>query len=145
MYATLDQFTQNIGLAHAIRLSDRNNGNILDEPVIVSALEMAGAEINSHLSARFALPLPAGSILLRGFCIDIAAFRLRTDGVQESDAIRQKYDAAIKHLKAIAKGEAELDVAVPTSSGEVIIGSAQSVFMESNERLFSRDEMRGGL
>lgn len=98
------------------------SGSETGEPVVVrvdQALADASAEIDSHLAARFAVPLaPVPAVLIRITC-DIAIYRLfetaRDDDVKDT---RKRYEDAVKWLVGVAAGDISLDAPEKPAAAE---------------------------
>lgn len=96
---------------------DRHGQDMLDnlafrdgvEPdsVIAQALDDASAEIDSHLGARYTLPLKSVPGILVIFCVDIAIYNMAT-GTLLSEDIKDRYKRATKALELIASGKARI-------------------------------------
>ena len=73
-----------------------------------AALDDASTTIDGHLASRYETPMDPAPAPLKGYCIDIAAYRLFEQRDPDPDANaprRVRYDAAIKWLGRIAAGD----------------------------------------
>lgn len=85
----------------------------LDEGRVVACLADAGAEIRAILQARYSAEelrrLDAeGLSILKVYSIDIALYRVALSFSRSTDQIKERYEAAIKRLEAIATGKGGL-------------------------------------
>ncbi len=84
----------------------------LDRPKIEEAITHASALIVGYVQERWPQAV-AGTPLLKGFAADIARWRLRGRGGQQTamnETVQKRYDEAIGRLKDIAVGKLALDV-----------------------------------
>lgn len=86
---------------------------------IGAALQVAEAEANSYLGARYQLPVaPASAKLTRVVC-DLARYQLF--GVMSEGEPKDRAQAAVAWLRDVAARRASIEGAVPAASG---VGSA---------------------
>lgn len=78
------------------------------------ALTAAVAEIDSYLSTKYAVPVPASENMLR-IALQIGVYRLLGDAGTEQ--ARQDYDDAIRWLKDVQAGRAAIPNAPAQASG----------------------------
>lgn len=84
----------------------------LDRPKIDEALAFASAIVVGYVRDRWPGAVD-GSPMLAGFVADIARWRLRGRGGQQSamnETVQKRYDEAIGRLKDIAAGRLTLDI-----------------------------------
>ncbi|BBV67844.1 hypothetical protein STW0522KLE44_42320 [Klebsiella sp. STW0522-44] len=119
--------------------------NQLDDEKIASAIDDADAEINSFLAKRFQLPLAIESIPrpLNRVAVSIAIYWLSERASQISELIQKRYDDAIRTLKEIANGTRDLGLPTDTPAPET--DSGKLIVVSDNERLFTRNKLRGVL
>jgi len=131
----------------ALVVADHDGDGNVDAAAISRALEFATSEINSHIGARYPLPLPAVPTLLNQFCVDIALYRLANTADLVSEEHRTRYDDAIGHLKLIASGKAILDLPAPDSDNPddatTISNGPRPIVSGGPEREFTREKMKG--
>lgn len=117
-----------------------------DDVRITAGLEDASTEIRAILAARYSSAdlgaLDQDSLaVLRVYCMDIAFYRIALAFTRSSDAIKERYDQAIKRLEAIAAGKGAL-TSTGGSSGGGNDGDAEvgqnEVMVEGPERVFTR-------
>lgn len=83
----------------------------LDAPRIEEAIASAVAMVTGYVAARH--PGTVETPMLKGFAADVARYRLRGKGGQQtamSEVVQKRYDDAIQRLKDIAAGRLTLDV-----------------------------------
>lgn len=107
-YATQQNLVTRFGSDELIQLTDLNNLGSIDPAVVSVALADADAEINSYLAGRYNLPLTQVSAELVRLACDIARYRLFD--VRATEAVKVRYDDAIKKLRDIGKGLASLGI-----------------------------------
>lgn len=111
------------------------------EELTESAITDADAEINGYLSKRYKLPFEDPPGVLKKFSKDIAAYNLVSRiGIDEQDRDKTyltRYNAAIKFLTLVAEGRIEIGAYTPE------VNSAVGFHMQSSNRIFSRDSMKG--
>lgn len=115
----------------------------LNEVWIEQALDQADEEINSFLT-RYQLPLAVVPGLLNKLALSIAFYWLADRDNQATDLLEKRYEKAIATLKEIQSGKR--DLGLPDNSGgeaETSVGKVELV--QDNERLFTRNSLRGVL
>lgn len=115
----------------------------LNDVWIDEALATADDEINGYLSRRFVLPLPTVPDLLKRNAIVIAFYWLAYRDNQATDLLRERYDRAIAKIKEIAAGKIDLGLPTPDMPPEGSVGKVELV--QENERLFTRNSLKGVL
>lgn len=115
----------------------------LNDVWIDEALATADDEINGYLSRRFVLPLPIVPDLLKRNAIVIAFYWLADRDNQAADLLRERYDRAIAKIKEIAAGKIDLGLPTPDMPPEGSVGKVELV--QENERLFTRNSLKGVL
>lgn len=148
-YATLIQLTERYAERDLRNITD-DDAQALDTVRSGQAMADASAEIEGYLSTRYMMPLQdqsgvpmaAPTILVRCAC-DIAIYRLQTlrpaDDIKDA---RQRYEDAVKLLKAIACGDVQLpgaalrddvaDAPASPSAGMPQFGTPPSLFGRGN-------------
>ncbi|MFC6447169.1 phage protein Gp36 family protein [Shinella zoogloeoides] len=127
--------------------ADEETG-LRDDVRIDAGLVDASTEIRAILAARYSssdlASLDEDSLaVLRVYCMDIAFYRIALAFSRSSDAIKERYDVAIKRLEAIASGKG----ALTTTGGGAAGGSAagdvgqNEVIVEAPERMFTRERL----
>lgn len=131
-YATSQHMIDRFGIDELTQLTDLNNLGSIDQAVMNVALADADAEINSYLAGRYSLPLTQVSAELVRLACDIARYRLFD--IRASEAVKLRYDDAIKKLRDVAKGVASLGID-QASQPVAVAGGAQ---VQSGGRDFGR-------
>lgn len=101
--------------------ADETTG-LLDEARVARALDDASIEARTILAARYS---PAeidradtdGLAILRIYVMDIALYRVALSFSRLTDEIRERYQAAVKRLEAIAAGKGALSLAGERPAG----------------------------
>lgn len=110
-YAVQADLVDRFGSVELEQLTDRVSGQAIDIAVLDRALADADAEIDGYLAARYALPLASTPVTLVRIASDIARYRLYDERVTE--AVRKRYEDAVRDLKAISAGSIVIDGALP--------------------------------
>lgn len=110
------------------------------QAAVDGALERASAEIDSHLSARYPLPLASAPAALVTPCASIAVYMLAIRHTALTTTIEERYKQAIELMKRIADGKAGLGEAEPRVSADTD-ASTGGAFFSSGPRLFSRERL----
>ncbi len=104
-----------------------------DEPdleVVTEAIGKAEAEIDAYLGTVYNVPLSSPSLLIKSLSVDLALYHLYGRRSVAPAVRRQRYEAALALLRAVAEGKA----AVP---GAEVPGPMTT----SASRLFSRESL----
>ena len=101
------------------------------------ALERAGGEIDTHLSARYATPIPGKPSALVTPCVNIAVYGLAIRHTTLTETIEDRYKQAVALLQRIAEGKAGLGTDEPTVSSDPDVAGSGAAF-SANKRVFSR-------
>lgn len=141
-YATLADIVAIYG-DQVLYVADRDGDGVAETAAVDRALDAASAEIDSNLSARYALPLDAVPPILREICVDLAVYRLASSRDVLTADIRQRREDAVKHLGRIGEGKAGLGLASPDDDEDGQPDSPRPIVIGGPERLFSRDKMEG--
>lgn len=129
----------------ALVVADRDGDGLPDAAAVARALDHASAEIDTHLAARYPLPLASVPMMLTSWAVDIAVYRLALSADVLSDEHRRRYEDALAGLKRVAEGKAALvfpadpdaetpETPVDTSPHPIVVGGP--------ERLFTRQTLR---
>lgn len=121
---------------------DRNTGE-LNASWIEQALEQADEEINSFLGRRYLLPLPTVPGMLNKIAISIAFYWLADRDTQATELLQKRYDMALTSLREIANGKRELGLPTVEAPSESSVGKVE--LLQQNDRMFTRDSLRGVL
>ena len=144
-YATAADIVDLYGAAQLAVVADRDGDGLADPGTVDRALAEASTEIDLHIGARYALPLPTTPDALRRLAIDIAVYRLALAGSVATTEFRTRYEDAIKTCMRIAEGKASLQLP-PEPGGGTGDGAASSgprpIVTSGPDRLFSRATTR---
>lgn len=110
-------------------------------PIVESAIADAEGEVDGYLAKRYPVPLTVVPKAISKFTKDIAVYNLYSRvGIDEGDKEKNylnRYRAAIDFLKLAADGKINIGV------GSLQTSANTGFKVKSNDRLFSRDLMRG--
>ena len=106
MYANKDDLVQRYGEKEIIQLTDRDRAGVIDDVVLDRAILDASARIDGYLAAY--LPLTTVPAALIRVCCDIAHYYLYDFAPARPEAVRDKFEEAIKYLTAVGKGQISL-------------------------------------
>lgn len=135
-YATQADLTTRFSEAELVELTNRTLGaTTVDTDVLARALSDADAEIDARLATRFALPLASVPLLLVNLACDIARYRLYDD--RASEQVTKRYEAALRTLDQLRKGEIDIGLTA-TAQATPSAGGPQA---ESCGRVFSRSSL----
>lgn len=149
-YATLSDLQSRY--PNELTLLAANEATGLRDDVRISlALADASSEIRAILQARYSpadlAALDAPSLdLLKIYCMDIALYRISLSFARSNEAIKERYDASIKRLEAIAAGKGAL-TSTPGSGGGSGTGpdvgsvGQNEVVVVAPERMFTRERL----
>lgn len=115
----------------------------LNDTAIEQALEQADEEIDSFIGRRYVLPLPTVPGMLNKVAMTIAFYWLSDRDQQATDLVEKRYEMALTTLREIANGRRELGLPTVDTPEEGSVGKVELV--QTNERLFTRDTLRGVL
>lgn len=122
-YATVADLVAEFGEYEIRDLTDRASppAGEIDAAVAGRALTRAETTVNGYLASRYTLPAPADAV--RGYVLDLARGYLYVNTMPET--VKNRYDAAMRDLKAIGQGLMALPVApaaepTPAASGMVV-------------------------
>ncbi len=130
-YAVQQDLVDRFGELELAKLTDRVGGEVIDPAVLGRALIDADAEIDGYLAARYQLPLATIPAVIVRLACDLARYRLHDDRVTVS--VRQRYEDAVRDLKAISAGSIAIDAASPPAAA-IATGAVQ---VSAPDRVFS--------
>jgi len=113
-------------------------GETPDAEVVNEIIAQADAEIDAYLAVRYQLPLSETPARVKALSVDLALYHLYTRRSVMPEVRRQKYEDAVKFLKDVGAGRAEIIGA----AGLEMSGDVQEVTeISSSIRVFSRENM----
>lgn len=141
-YATprdmIDRFTSH-ELTHLTTVSGQPYDSAYANTKVMAALDDATAFADSFISARYDLPLPSTPAALTKAVCDIARYYLHGRRVEKDDPVRLAWMEAERWLRAVARGEAKLELAgdEPDASGNLTVTTTD------NARPLTAETMKG--
>lgn len=149
-YATIDDIDARHPAELILLAADENSG-IVDDGRVSAALVDASAEVRAILKARYSSAelgrLDSESLdTLRFYTIDVALYRIALSFARSNERIKERYEAAIKRLEAIAAGKGGLSFEGGTGGDDPSLtgpASPNEVIVDVPERMFTRDRLRG--
>ena len=105
-YCTSQDLIDRYGEEELIQLTDRTGTGAIDQSVLDQAIADAAAEIDAHLAFRYELPLTEVPAALTRIACEITRYQLYDDA--PLDAVKDRYDNALRFLRSVAKGEIRL-------------------------------------
>jgi phage gp36-like protein len=136
-YCTKQDVIDRFGENELMDLTDRDNMGVIVDSVLDQAISDASAEMDGYLGGRYQLPLVTVPPVLKALCCNIARYKLYDE--QASEQVTKRFDAAIKFLFSVSKGEISLGVDA-TGTKAVSNDLAQ---MQSAGSVFARDVSKG--
>lgn len=135
MYATVDAMKAKFGEQELIQLTDN------DEPYqyainlnkLNSAIEEANSEIDAYVGSRYSLPLRTVPPFLINIGCNLARFYAVTGDLAENDPIKNRYEASLKTLSKISKGELTLGGSPAGESKPIQSSSNNVMFMTARK------------
>ena len=137
-FLTVEEFTEMFGLAEVSQIAGIGNlndaaGRSIDTAKIEAALTYADDILIGYSRARYAvietLTPETTPALVKGLIGDVARYRLRDKSGsqgQVSEIVKERHDAALTNIKAVATGKFELPI-----TGEPINGEAGSTRVDA--------------
>lgn len=112
-------------------------------PLIEEAIADADGEIDGYLAKRYAVPITPVPKVISKFSKDIALYNLFSRAGLDKDGREgnylTRYNAAIKFLTLVAEGK----VSIGTEASDPVTAAETGFALQSNDRIFSRDQMKG--
>ncbi len=112
---------------------------------IEAALCSASALMDGYFCKRYALPIdaaPAGLVLLRNLCCDLAMGELSLLPGSRNDIVVEAVAAARKFLDAVSRGLADIPQNPPPGTPASALPSPNECVVEDDRRMFSRRDLR---
>lgn len=126
------------------RLADLDGNGTRDEAKITRALDDAQALIDGYIAVRVALPISPVPAILKNLSVDIAVYRMASDGGLLSEDMRTRYEDAISFLRDLAAGKATLPIPRinPGDTSTSAVSGPLHAVVDSAPRLFDRRGLR---
>ncbi|MCM2291089.1 DUF1320 domain-containing protein [Allorhizobium sp. BGMRC 0089] len=142
-FLTVDDFTSAFGLAEVAQIAGIGHlndpaGRSLDTVKIETAITWAEDILIGYARARYkiieTLTPDTTPPLVKGLIADVARYRLRDKSGgqgQVSETVKERHDAAMANIKAVATGKFELPIAGEAANGEAGSVGSQAVIPPS--------------
>lgn len=131
MYCTKQDLLDRGWEAELIQLTKKTGVVGIDDTALQQAIDDATADINKYIG-KF-LPLPVGYDGLLRIACDLTRYFLYDK--KATDQVQTRYDAAIRFLEKVAKG----DISLGVDSNNQPLPEGGLAEIESSPRLFGRD------
>lgn len=141
VYASQQDMIDRLGQDVLETLAWNSDSGQLDTARVDRALADATDEINARIGKRYTLPLSSVPGLLKRVAVHLAVYHLAT-GPALSEDIEKRYQANIKLLISIGKGESDLGLPDDALASE---NSQGAVVIKGPERQLTRDTLKGVL
>ncbi len=138
-YCTQDDILQQLDEATLIQLTDDTGIGSVDTEMVARAISDADATIDAYCQGHYSLPLEPVPAVIRKISVDISIYNLysrRADSVPENRL--ERYKNAVRFLERVSAGQISLGAAAPAPET-----TGNSVDIDQNERIFTRDNMEG--
>jgi phage gp36-like protein len=108
MYVNKQQLIDRFGQDELIQLTDRSTPAVgdIDDDVVNAVIDDVSSLIDSHLQARYTLPLINPPRVLQRFAGDIVRYYLYED--RATERVTELYNDAMKYLAAVRDGKINL-------------------------------------
>lgn len=141
MYATLERLIARFTEKELVRITDQVEpftGQI-NMVLLDSAMQMANSEIDAHLSTRYSTPIQNPNPFLQGLACDLTRYHVAVAAARVTDRDEKRYDAVLKILSKIGKGE--ISIGVSPAGAAPAAAKGHSVVVQSGR---PADFGRGG-
>ncbi|WP_290889384.1 DUF1320 domain-containing protein [Arenimonas sp.] len=139
-YATRQDMIDRFSEAELVQLTDKGEirADRIVDAVLERALADASAEIDGYLAGRYVLPLDPVPANLPLLCCDIARYRLQIN--EAGEAVKARYDGAVKFLSKVATGEIQIGA---TALGAKPVAASGGVSFNTGQKSFGREAFDG--
>lgn len=114
-YCTRANIEARLAAATLLHFADLDQDGVEDVGVVDSAIEEASAEVESYLAVRYPVPVSPVPRVLATAAASVAIWNLARGRGYDADSadkvIRMAYDDAMRWLKALSSGAAQLPLA----------------------------------
>jgi phage gp36-like protein len=141
MYATRSDMEALYSVDEVALIATRHTEDAPSNTSIERALKDASSLIDSHIAARYPLPLAAPAPVLTRPCVDIALYYLAQSATRLTEEIRQRYEDAMSLLARLAKGTATLGL--DTDGDGKSESGAKVITVSGPPRELTREKLRG--
>ena len=129
-YCTKADLIERFGEAELLAIARDESGMAIDTAVVERACEDASGEIDGYVSAAgYPVPLSPVPRIVTSYACDIARYRLYDE--QALEQVQKRYDAAVKFLRMVSRGEVRLGISTgqgSSSAGSVQMNPGRQVF-----------------
>lgn len=133
------------GPAELAALTDNEENGIADQAVLTEVWNDAEGQVDSYAGMLYLVPLDVTDTVvaarIKSVTADVAAWALLNRGDVVSEAKQRSYEAAIKWLEKLAKGEVQVpQPTTPASTGsrDTVSDWGTAGTTTASKRLFSR-------
>lgn len=102
MYCNKQDMLDRFGAEELVQLTDEHHTGDIDDVIVQRAIDDAAAEIDGYLATRYQLPLASVPPGLVRIACDMARYYLYS--AHAPDSIKDRYDDAVRFLRAVAGG-----------------------------------------
>lgn len=134
IYCTQSDLEKRFGTEEILELTDRDADGVTDAGVLDVVIEDAGAAIDSYIAKRYDLPISEVPTRLKKIACDLVFYALHQD---PPDKVSDDNKEALKFLKDIAMGRAELDIA-----GKEPTSATNDILVDASTRVFTHDTLK---
>lgn len=136
-YCTETDILKQISEEDLIGLTDDTGFGQVDEAVVEEKIQDADSEIDSYCKKKYEVPFDPVPDIVNKLSVDIALYNLysRRQNLL-NEVVTKRYDDAIKFLKDVARGLAEITDVPPPATDSDQVGKFQA-----NDRIFTRESM----
>ena len=138
-YSAKSDILEQLDEAILIQLTDDDGIGAVDDDKVTRAIADADATIDAYCQGRYSIPLDPVPDKMRQISVDLAVYNLysrRGDAAPETRKDRHK--EAIRFLEKVSEGKISLGSSTPSPET-----TGNSVDIDQNDRIFTRDKMSG--
>lgn len=138
-YCSQDDILEQMDEDILIQLTDDADAGSVDDDKVTRAIADADADIDSYVGVRKDVPLDPVPTVIRKRSVDMAIYNLYARRQGAPDDRKERYDAAVRWLALVAKGEVSLGEDDPDAPP----ADRHAPDIDHNDVIFSRDKMTG--
>lgn len=140
-YSIKDDILKALSLDNIIGLTDDDGLGVVDDNVVSQMIADADAVIDTYLEGHYDLPLNPVPAMIKRLSVALAIYNLyaRRPQMEIPESVKTSRQDGIRFLAQVSAKKVSLGAGQPatTTSGGVVL-------VTGNDRLFSRDKLRGG-
>ena len=138
-YSTKSDILEQLDEAILIQLTDDDSIGAVDDDKVTRAIADADATIDAYCQGRYSIPLDPVPGKIRQICVDLDIYNLYSRRGDAAPEIRKdRHKEAIRFLEKVSEGKISLGASTPAPET-----TGNSVDINQNDRIFTRDEMSG--